>query len=100
VIELTEKLAESAYLQSDSYRRIGCLTCAVDYYETRVIALYPETSWTPKALLAMYKVYRELEWEEEAGETVDRLRFNFPDSASAQELTRLLEADGTSGDRE
>ncbi|MSR23143.1 MAG: outer membrane protein assembly factor BamD [Gemmatimonadetes bacterium] len=85
-LQMVDKLAMAAFGHADFYRGRGCLPCAVNYFDEGVVLEYPTTDWAPRALLAMYHAYQELGWDEEEGETADRLIFNFPESEWAAQL--------------
>lgn len=93
-VQMVEKLAESEYLAGRFYQRRGFHDSAVIYFQD-VVDFYPETSWAPQALLALYRSYREIGWNEEAEEVEQRLYFLYPDSEAAAELR--AEQDGEQG---
>lgn len=83
--DMVEKMAESEYLAGRFYQRRDFHDSAVIYFQD-VVDYFPETSWAPRAFLAMYRSYRAIGWDEEAEEIRDRLLFLYPDSQAAAEL--------------
>jgi outer membrane protein assembly factor BamD len=83
--EMVERLAESEFLAGRFYQRRDFHDSAIIYFQD-VVDFFPETTWAPRAFLAMYRSYRAIGWHEEAEETRDRLLFLYPDSQAAAEL--------------
>lgn len=92
-VRMVEKLAQRVYEVGLDYQRWGAHDSALIYFND-LVDFYPETSWAPRGLLAMYRSYRDIGWDEEAEETRQRLFFNYPDSQAAAELRA---EDGGSG---
>jgi outer membrane protein assembly factor BamD (BamD/ComL family) len=97
---MVDLLAKRAFEEAQFYQRRGVHVSAVQYFEEGVVLAYPNTDWAPRALLEMYRSYRELEWDEEAEETASRLLLNYPDSSWAGELRAERDGavDGGSGE--
>jgi len=83
--EMWEKLAEKEYQEGSQYQQRGGLDSAILVYEA-VVDAYPDTRWAPQAILAMYRAYRELGWDDEAEEEAARLLRLYPESDAANEF--------------
>jgi outer membrane protein assembly factor BamD len=84
-----DKLAQKEFEEGRQYERRGGVDSAILVYES-VVQNYPDTRWAPRAILAMYRAYRDLEWEDEAEEESARLVRLYPDSEAATELRQEL----------
>jgi outer membrane assembly lipoprotein YfiO len=92
--EMVSRLAEQANQIAEYYRRRGQLLTAVELFE-RMAATYWDTPWAPTAILARYRIYEELEWNEEAEEEALRLEYNYPESPEASVLREERSASET-----
>jgi outer membrane protein assembly factor BamD len=84
-----EKLAEKEFQEGRQYQQRGGLDSAILVFEA-VVDAYPDTPWAPRAILAMYRAYRELGWDAEAEDEAARLFRLYPESDAAVELRREL----------
>lgn len=88
-----EKLAEKVFIGGEFYFDRQLYDSALLYYE-EVVEDYPDTRSAPRALRKMYDAYREIGYDEEAEETLDRLLQEYPDSEAARELGRRTDRRG------
>jgi outer membrane protein assembly factor BamD len=80
---MVEKLAQKVLDTGRYYFRNRFYDSAMLYFE-QVVDEYPETAQAPQALLMLLRAYEEVEWEEEAEDTRDRLLRLYPDSEAAR----------------
>lgn len=80
-----EKLAEKTFIGGEFYFDRELYDSALIYYED-VVENYPDSRVAPRALRRMYEAYREIGYQEEAQETLERLRQEYPESEAARAL--------------
>ncbi len=83
--EMVYILGQRRYEEGRFYQRRDLHNSAILVFEG-MISEYRETPWAARALLALYRSYRELGWVEEADEAAQRILAEFPDSDAAREL--------------
>lgn len=88
ITELTEKLAEKAFLNADYYYKRKAYDSAILYYEA-LLREYPQTGSAPKALLRLVQIYERLRYAEELEAAKDLLLTNYPDSKEAREAVEI-----------
>jgi outer membrane protein assembly factor BamD len=84
-VEMVQRLAERSYQEGRFYQRRNFHDSAILIFQD-VVDFYPETEWAPQALLALFRSYEAIGWEEEARQARERLLFLYPDSEAAQEV--------------
>jgi outer membrane protein assembly factor BamD len=85
VDELRLKLARKAYNNGMHYFKRRAYESAVVYFQ-EVVTQYPNTAMAPTALLQLVETYTRIGYVEDANETRERLRSEYPDSPEAQGL--------------
>jgi outer membrane protein assembly factor BamD len=83
-VEMVDRLAERWYQEGRFYQRRNFHDSAILIFQD-VVDFFPETAWAPRALLALFRSYEAIGWEEEATQVRERLLFLYPDSEAAQE---------------
>jgi outer membrane protein assembly factor BamD len=91
-VTMVERLGERWFQEGRFYQRRNFHDSAILIFQD-VVDFFPETSWAPRSLLALYRSYEAIGWEEEARQSRDRLLFLYPDSEAAREV-REERADG------
>lgn len=92
---MRDKLARKIFENGDYYLRREFYDSSVIYFE-RVVELYPETEWAPKALLGILQAYEAIGYEDEVESARERLLTRYPDSPEAQSI-RTAESAGSPG---
>lgn len=82
--EMVDRLAERWYQEGRFYQRRDFHDSAILIFQD-LVDFFPETVWAPQALLALLRSYEAIGWEEEAGQSRERLLFLYPESEAAQE---------------
>lgn len=95
--QMTERLAQKWYEEGRFYQRRNMHPSALIIFQD-VVDFYPQTSWAPRAILALYRSYEAMGWDEEMEEAAERLLFLYPDSDAAREVSaERAEQDGLDG---
>ncbi len=99
--EMNYILGQRRYEEGRFYQRRDLHNSAILVFEA-MLPEFQETPWAARALLALYRSYRELGWSEEAEEAAERVLAQYPDSDAARELreegvVRAAAEDGGSG---
>jgi outer membrane protein assembly factor BamD len=87
ILELRDKLATKWFNTAAYYERRGGEFSAIEYYR-RTVDTYPTTSVAPRALLRLLRIYQELQYDDEAEATKQRLLKDYPASAEAKGLEK------------
>jgi outer membrane protein assembly factor BamD len=85
VAEMRGKLAEKAYDNGFFYFRRGLYDAGVVYFND-VLAQFPETEWSPRALLRLVEAYGRMGYREEEAAARARLLREYPQSPEARNL--------------
>lgn len=91
---MREKLAAKVYEAAEFYRRNGAFDSAIIYYDD-VLALYPQTTFAPRALLRLVEVYDRIGYTDEASAARERLLRDFPNSPEAAALQQTPPTSGS-----
>lgn len=85
ITEMRDKLAMKLFYVGEYYYRRRAWDSAILSFND-VLEQFPQTAAAPRALLHLYRTYRELGYEQEAQDTRERLLREFPDSEQAREV--------------
>lgn len=86
--ELRDRLAEKEYIAGEYYFKRGAYDSAIIYYEATARD-FPDTVFSPRALLRLLQTYETLGYKEEADATRQRLLKDYPDSPEARGLQQV-----------
>lgn len=87
IAELADKLAEKLVLTGAYYQRRNAFDSAIKYYQM-ASEQYPASPHAPRALLRLLRVYEQLDYDEEAAATRQKLLTDYPASAEARGLEK------------
>jgi outer membrane protein assembly factor BamD len=85
--EMREKLAAKLFDAGAYYLRRRALESAIEYFQ-ETVSRYPQSAHAPRALLRLVRIYEELQYDDDAETTRQRLLQEYPSSAEAQGLAK------------